>query len=128
MVLIYRIVLTVGGLLLLLMGSRFLIDPAGVGVEFGLQVEGAHGLTSLRADFTSYFLVAGTCLILGVWAQRRDPLLIGAALLLVTLTGRLIGLAIDGSFEGYIMPMVAEAIFGLTAIAAARSFSQTERA
>ena len=126
MTIFYRTVLTLGGLLLIFMGSQFLIDPVGAGADFGLQVEGAHGLTSVRADFTSFFTVAGACLIWGAWAKRRDPLLIGAALMLVTLAARLIGLAVDGSFDGFIPPIVVEGVLGLTALGAARAWRDNQ--
>ena len=111
-----RIALTLGGLLLLFMGAGFLLDPATAGAGFGISAEGAHGLTSIRADFTAFFGVGGACLIWGAWANRSDPLLIGAALMLVTLAARLVALAIDGGFEGYATPMIVEAIIGVLAL------------
>jgi len=115
-----RVALSLGGLLLLYMGFGFLMDPVGSGANFGLQVEGAHGLTSVRADFTSFFCVGGACLLWGAIARRSDPLIIGAALMLVTLAARLVALGAYGSFEGYIPPMVVEAVLGILALIGAR--------
>jgi len=116
-----RVALCLGGLLLLFMASGFLLDPVTSGANFGLKVEGAHGLTSVRADFTGFFGVGGACFIWGALARRPDPLLIGAAMMLVTLAARLVALAIDGSFEGYITPMGVEAILGVLALFGARA-------
>jgi len=116
-----RIALCLGGLLLLYLASGFLLDPAGAGANFGLKTVGVQGLTSVRADFTGFFGVGGACFIWGALARRRDPLLIGAALMLVTLAARLVALAIDGTFEGYITPMGVEAILGVLALFGARA-------
>ncbi len=120
MIWVLRIALSLGGGLLIFMGFGFLTDPAMSATDFGLVAEGAHGLTSIRADMTAFFCVAGGCLLWGVWTRRRDPLIIGAALMLVTLVVRLISLAQYGSFEGYVPPMVVELLTGVLAIVAAR--------
>jgi len=115
-----RIALTLGGLLLLSLGFGFLTDPVTAGADFGLAVEGAHGLTSVRSDFTAFFGVSGACFIWGAWARRSDPLIIGAALMLVTLAARLISFAINGEFEGFVTPMVVEAGLGVLGLIGAR--------
>lgn len=123
-----RIVLSLGGFLLIFMGFGFLTDPAMSGADFGLAVEGAHGLTSIRADMTAFFCVSGACFLWGVWARRRDPLIIGAALMLVTLVVRLVSLGQYGSFEGYVPPMVVEFVLGAAGLVAARVLPESGRA
>ncbi len=120
MIIALRVFLGLGGLLLVYMGLGFLTDPVTSGANFGLQVEGTHGLTSTRADFTSFFGVGGACFLWGAWARRRDPLIIGAALMLVPLASRLLSLSIDGSFEGFVQPMVVELLLGVFGLIGAR--------
>lgn len=120
MIMALRAGLVLGGVLLLFMGLGFLTDPAGSGADFGVSADGAHGLTSIRADFTSFFVVGGTCYIWGALARRPDPLIIGAALVLVAMTLRLVSLAVNGPFEGFIPPMVVEAVLGVLALTGAR--------
>ena len=115
-----RAILVLGGLLLGFMGLGFLVDPTSSGADFGISAAGAHGLTSIRSDFTAFFVVGGACLIWGALAQRRDPLIIGGALMLVTLASRLVSLSINGSFEGYITPMAVELVLGVAALLGAR--------
>ena len=115
-----RVVLTLGGLLLLFLGFGFLTDPIEAAAGFGIALDGAHGITSARSDFTAFFVVGGACYLWGAWARRSDPLLIGSALMLVTLAVRLVSLAINGPFEGYIQPMVVEAVLGIVGLYAAR--------
>ena len=108
MVLFLRALLFVGGLFYAILGVGFLFDPAGSGAEFGLTAQGAHGLATIRADITAFFIVAGGCMIWGGWARKGDPLLVTAALMLLALLGRSVGLAVDGSYEGFAPPMVVE--------------------
>ncbi|MDY7098382.1 MAG: DUF4345 family protein [Pseudomonadota bacterium] len=124
MMMVLRVVLVLGGLLLAFMGFGFLTDPVGSGAGFGLAVEGTHGTTSIRADMTAFFGVGGTCFIWGALAKRGDPLIIGAALMLVTLAARLVSLAIDGSFEGYIVPMAVEAVLGVLGLIGAKALPE----
>ena len=120
MIIALRAILVLGGLLLLVIAAGFFTDPVSSGADFGLNVEGAHGLTSIRGDMTSFFLVSAVCYIWGALAKRRDPLIIGAALMLVVLVIRLISLAQYGSFEGFIPPMVVELVLGTCAIIGSR--------
>lgn len=120
MIIALRAGLALGGLLLVFIGAGFLLDPTGSGADFGLSAKGAHGLTTIRADFTAFFVVGGASLVWGALARRRDPLLIGAALMLVTLAGRLVSLAINGPFEGYIPPMAVELLLGVLGLIGAR--------
>lgn len=115
-----RVVLCLGGALLLFMALGFLTDPVGSGADFGLTLDGAHAITSIRADMTAFFGVSGACFIWGAIARRSDPLLVGSALMLVTLAARLVSLAINGSFEGYIIPMVVELLLGIFGLIGAK--------
>ncbi|NMW32306.1 hypothetical protein HKD42_09565 [Altererythrobacter sp. RZ02] len=124
MIIALRAILVLGGLLLGFLGVGFLTDPVASGVDFGISAAGAHGLTSIRSDFTAFFMVGGACLIWGAIARRRDPLIIGGALMLVTLAARLVSLSINGSFLGYIPPMVVELVLGVAALIGARILPQ----
>ena len=120
MIIALRAGLVLGGVLFLFIGAGFFFDPVQSGADFGLTVKGAHGLTSVRGDMTSFFLVSAICYIWGALSKRRDPLIIGAALMLIVLVCRLISLVQYGTFEGYIPPMVVELLFGTLAIIGSR--------
>ena len=115
-----KVLLSLGGLLLVFMGFGFLTDPVASGADFGLVVEGAHGLTSIRSDMTSFFTVSGACFLWGAWGERRDPLIIGSALMLVVLGVRVLSLFSYGTFEGFEAPMVVEALLGAFGLWAAK--------
>ena len=120
MVLVLRALLFVGGLLFCLMGVGFLLNPATMGGDFGLSAAGAHGLASIRADMTAFFLVAGGCMIWGGWARKGDPLLVSAALFGIAFIGRVVGLIQDGTFDGYLQPMIVEATAVVITLVASR--------
>lgn len=120
MVLFLRAALFAAGLFFVLMGAGFLIDPAGSASDFGLTARGVHGLATIRADLTAFFVVAGGCMIWGGWARNGDPLLVSAVLMLLALLGRGLGLAVDGTYDGWWPPMVVEAVTAALALAANR--------
>ena len=120
MIMALRGLLIAGGGLLLFLGAGFLMDPVGSGADFGLVVETTHGITSTRADFTGYFVIGAGCLMWGAIARRRDPLVIGGALMLVTLAVRVVSLSIDGPFDGFVLPMIVEAVIGTLALVGAQ--------
>lgn len=115
-----KVVLSLGALLLIFMGFGFLTDPVASGADFGLTVEGAHGLTSIRSDMTSFFTVSGACFLWGAWGERRDPLIIASALMLVVLGVRIASIFSYGTFEGFEAPMIVEAVLGTLGLLAAK--------
>lgn len=116
----FRIVLGLLGLLYLWLGTGFLFDPSGSGAEFGIEQLGVKGLASIRADFTAFFLVAGGCLVWGAWARRADPLIVSAALMGAAFIGRAVNIAQNGTYEGWMQPMVVEALTVATALIGSR--------
>ncbi|MDC0886975.1 DUF4345 family protein [Altererythrobacter sp.] len=108
-----RLVLTalllVGGLFYVFMGIGFITNPATTGGDFGLSANGAQGLSSIRADLTAFFWVAGGCMIWGAWKRNGVPLLASAGLFAVALLGRTVSIFIDGSYDGWQAPMLIEA-------------------
>lgn len=120
MIVALRTGLALGGLLLVFMAFGFLTDTVGASADFGITAEGAHAITSLRADMTAFFGVGGACFLWGAWARRSDPLIIGAALMLTALIARTASLSINGSFEGYPTPMAVELLLGVLGLIGAR--------
>lgn len=121
MIMALRGALVLGGLALVILGAGFLFTPVEMAQNFGISVSGAHALTSIRSDMTSFFAVSGACFIWGALARRPDPLIIGAALMLVVLVCRLISLVAVGPFEGFVAPMVVELLLGILGLTGARA-------
>lgn len=108
--LIVTALLFVLGLLFLYIGVGFLLDPSVAGGDFGLSPKGPQGLSSIRGDMTSLFWVTGICMIWGAWKRNGDPLVAAALLMGIVFAGRSVSLALDGTYEGWFMPMSVEAL------------------
>ena len=120
---IVRVALFLFGLLYIFIGFGFLTDPVGSGADFGiapLDVGNAQGLSTLRADFTSFFWVSAGCLIIGSWKSNATLLNVGAALLGVVFLVRGVSVVLDGTYEAWMMPMGVELLTALVALAGAR--------
>jgi hypothetical protein len=98
------------GMFNLFLGLSFLLDPAGMGRQFGVSPNGPLGYAVLRADFVAFFLVIGFCMLRGAWRRNGDLLLVPAALLGVAFIGRAISAVVSGTEAGFFQPMVFEAM------------------
>ncbi len=106
--LILSALIIIGAVVDAMLGFGFLFDPAGSGIDFGLQSTGAAGLSSLRADFSAFFLVSAACMAWGGWRRRGGVLLVPLALFSVAFIGRLINLIVVGTYDLWWMPMLVE--------------------
>ncbi|MDG6080159.1 hypothetical protein E3U23_13270 [Erythrobacter litoralis] len=100
--------IVIGAIVDAMLGLGFLFDPAGSGGEFGLLSDGPAGLSSMRADFTAFFLVSAACMSWGGWRRRGGVLLVPLALFGVAFVGRLINLIVVGPYDLWQMPMLVE--------------------
>jgi hypothetical protein len=110
MTIVLRIVLGLLGVMFVFIGMQFLFNPVTMGADFGLQPIGNGGLSTIRADMTAFFWVAGGALLIGAWTQRATLFYVTAALMGITLAGRCLSLVLDGSYEGFAAPMVVEGL------------------
>ena len=119
-----RFVLTallfVAGLFNLFLAVSFLLDPVGLGGQFGVSPNGPLGTAVLRADFTAFFAVIGFCMLWGAWRRNGDLLLVPAALLGIAFVGRAISAFVSGMQPGFFEPMIAEAAQVVLLVAAWR--------
>jgi len=99
------------GLFDLLMASSFLFTPLTAAQSLGVApFQGAAaGLSTLRADFTSFFGVAGFAMLWGAWRRNADLMLVPLLLFAVTLSVRALDLVLSGPYPGWAMPMSVEA-------------------
>ena len=119
-----RLILTalvyLSGLLCLFLAVGFLTDPATSAAGLGIKVEGAAALSTVRADFTAFFGVTGALMLWGAWRRNGDLLLVPALIYGTAFTGRALGLAIDGTYPGFVQPMAVEAFWTILLFAAWR--------
>jgi hypothetical protein len=92
------------GLFDLFMAVSFLLDPGSAGAGLGVAAIGmaggpqgaAAGLSTIRADFTSFFGVGAFCMMWGAWRRNADLLLVPALLFGVSFVGRAVNVAMVG--------------------------------
>ncbi len=108
------------GLFDLMIGLSFLLNPAETALGFGISANGLQGLSTLRADFTSFFGVVAVCMMIGAWRRNGDLLLVPAAVMGIAVTVRGLSLALDGTYPGWHVPMVVEALHVALLVAAWR--------
>lgn len=103
-------IIVLGAITNLVIGTGFLVNPITSGGDFGLHVATTHGSSTLRGDMTAFFYVSAISMAWGAWQRRGDVLLPALALFVIAFTGRLINLVIEGSYEGWWLPMTIEAL------------------
>lgn len=108
-----RLILTalifLAGIFDLMMAGSFLFNPDSAAGQLGVDALGPIGVSTIRADFTSFFGIAAFSMMWGAWRRNADLLLVPALLFGASFTGRLIDLAVSGAYQGFWFPMAVEA-------------------
>lgn len=107
---ILRSLIGLVGLFNLSLGIGFLFSPAPMAALFFLSPDGVQGLATLRADFSSFFLTASFLAFYGAWKLCAAPLLVALGMFAIALSGRAIGLVMDGVTPTAFTPMIAEMV------------------
>lgn len=113
-------VLFITGLFMTFNGVSFLVQPEGIGPNFGLIPDSLAGWATVRADMTAFFLVSGLGMMAGAWRRAGDLLLLPAVLCGIAFIGRLVSLAVDGPYDAWWQPMLGEAFIVAISIAGNR--------
>jgi hypothetical protein len=98
------------GLFDLLLAVSFLVHPLDVAQALGVVPVDTGGISTIRADFTSFFGVAGFAMLWGAWRRNADLLLVPMLLFAVSFLGRTVDLLLSGPYPGWANPMTVEAI------------------
>lgn len=98
------------GLFNLVIGGGFFIHTEKAGENFFLKANSIQGIATMRADMTSFFLVAALFALYGAWKGKANALLVPACLFGIALFGRFVSLAMDGASPTAFEPMIAEAV------------------
>ncbi len=119
-----RLILTalvfLAGLFSAFMAISFLTGPVQAAAGLGISSTSAAAISTIRADFTSFFGVAAVCMMWGAWRRNADLLLVPALLYGTSFTVRAIDLVASGPYPGWPMPMVVEGVIVALMLAAWR--------
>ena len=85
------------GLLFVVMGLRWLVDPAGIAPSLGLTLDTGFGLSSQVADLSAFFLVTGLSILIAVVTRVRTWFYPPVMLRLIAATGRLVAWLVHGA-------------------------------
>ena len=85
------------GLLFVVLGLRWLVNPAGIAPELGLALEDGVGLSSQIGDLSAFFLVVGLCVWVALVKRERQWYYPAVMLLLLAATGRIIAWVFHGA-------------------------------
>lgn len=111
----------------LVIGTGFLVNPASAGSDFGLSILTTHGSSTLRGDMTAFFYVAAMSMGWGAWRRRGDVLLPALGLFVIAISGRLINLVLEGTYEGWFVPMFVEGTHIVVLLLAMRAWGWSPR-
>ena len=109
-------------ILFVVMGLRWLVDPAGVAPEFGLVLGEGLGLSSQVGDMSGYFLTLGICMLAALVSGRRVWYYPPMLLLLLTAVGRVIAWLLHDA--ALAPPIAAEIVVAVILLVAARRLAR----
>ena len=84
------ITVALAGVLFVVMGLRWLVDPAGAAPSLGMKLDSGFGLSSQIADVSAFFIVAGLCILIAVATRARTWFYPPMMLMLAAAAGRLV--------------------------------------
>ena len=121
---VLTIVLVLPALLFIVMGLRWLVDPAGVAPELGMTLETGLGLSSQIGDLSSFLLVAGLSLLIALLTRKRTWFYPTAMLLGLAAVGRIIAWAVH---DAALAPQIVfEVVVALLVLVGARVLPESE--
>jgi hypothetical protein len=117
---ILRVIVALPGILFVVIGLSWLVDPAGAAKNLGMTLFDGLGRSSQIADFGAFFTTGGCLVLIGVITQKRTWLYAPAMMLCFAAVFRILAWLIQGAaFAG---PQIAVEVVltGLLLFAASR--------
>ncbi len=113
------IVVVLFGILFVVSGLRWLVDPGGIAPELGLSLESGVGLSTQIGDLAAFFLTLGLCILSALVTKQRSWYLPAVALLLIAAVGRVVAWVVHDA--ALALNLIApEIIIALILLAASR--------
>lgn len=94
---LFALIVMLPGLLFIVLGLRWLVDPTGAAPTLGLSLQTGLGLSSQVGDLAAFFLVAGLSILIAVVTRVRTWFYPPVMLLLIAATGRLVAWTAHGA-------------------------------
>ena len=87
---VLSVLVVLPGILFVVTGVRWLVDPAASATQLGMAVDQGLGLSSQVGDLSSFFLTLGICILVAVVTGRRAWYYPPILLLSLAAVGRLV--------------------------------------
>lgn len=120
---VLRVLIALPGIFFVVMGLRWLVDPAGAAAELGMGLLDGVGRSSQIGDMAAFFLALGTMILVGLitsqprWLYVPALMLLGAAIFRV-LAWLLHDAALAGQMIGFELVVACLLLFGSSRLAA----------
>ncbi|MFZ3033740.1 MAG: DUF4345 family protein [Parvibaculum sp.] len=124
MIWVARIGVVLAGLFSLVMGAMAFASPEQLGTALGLGALSPIGINSMRADLGAFFLASAIACALALFAGRASWLWGAAALYAIAVTGRIVGIVVDGVPEGIAQPVIIELVLVAMLVFGARTLAR----
>ena len=106
------------GILFVVTGVRWLVDPAGSAAQLGLSLDQGLGLSTQVGDLSSFFLTMGICILAAVVTGRRTWYYPPILLLSLAAIGRLVAWLVH---DAALAPQIGiEAVIAILLLVASR--------
>lgn len=100
-----RVVVAIPGVLFVIIGLSWLIDPAAAAKNLGMPLLDGLGRSSQIGDFGAFFTVGGAMVLIGVITQRRTWLYAPAMMLCGAAVFRTLAWVLQGA--AFALPQIA---------------------
>jgi uncharacterized membrane protein len=124
---IIAVLVALPAIFMLIMGLRWLIDPAGIAPEFGFPLLSGLGLSSQVGNMSAFFLMIGVSILLGIVLKETTWFYPPALLLILTAAGRMIAWLAHGATLALQMIAVELVISMILVMAAYRMHRREDR-
>lgn len=118
--LLLKVIVALPALLFIVLGVRWLVDPAAIAPEFGMTALTGAGLSTQVGDLSAFFLTLGLCILTGLVTGNRTWFYPPVMLLLLATLGRLIAWLVHDAALALPMILVEVIVSALLLLASAR--------
>ena len=122
---VLKVLVALAAVLFIVMGLRWLVNPAGIAPDFGFPLADGVGLSSQVGDMFAYFLTLGLCMLVALVTGRRSWYYPPIILLALTATGRVLAWLIhDAAFA--VDKIAPEVIIAVLLLAASSRLAEVD--
>ena len=87
---VLRVLVALPAVMFVVMGLRWLVDPAGIAPQMGLTLETGVGLSTQVGDMAAFMLLLGLCMLTALVSGRRFWYYPPIILMLLAVVGRFV--------------------------------------